>query len=47
MGGQTQSVPKSKIASMKAMEKSLMYSPAMLGLTPQSIADITAYLKSL
>jgi putative heme-binding domain-containing protein len=47
MGGQTQSVPKAKIASMKAMEKSLMYSPAMLGLTPQSIADITAYLKSL
>jgi putative membrane-bound dehydrogenase-like protein len=47
MGGQTQSVPKAKIASMKPMEKSLMYSPAMLGLTPQSIADITAYLKSL
>lgn len=45
MGGQTQSVPKAKIASMKAMEKSLMYTPAMLGLTPQAIADITAYLK--
>jgi hypothetical protein len=29
------------------MEKSLMYSPANLGLTPQAIADITAYLKSL
>jgi hypothetical protein len=29
------------------MERSLMYDPSMLGLTPQSIADITAYLKSL
>jgi hypothetical protein len=32
---------------VKPMEKSLMYSPANLGLTPQAIADITAYLKSL
>jgi putative heme-binding domain-containing protein len=47
LGGQTQTVAKSRIASMKKMEKSLMYSPALMGLTPQAIADITAYLKSL
>ena len=47
VGGQTQSIAKSRIASMKLMEKSLMYDPANLGLTPQAIADITAYLKSL
>jgi putative membrane-bound dehydrogenase-like protein len=46
-GGQTQTVPRSRIESIKPMERSLMYDPAMLGLTPQSIADITAYLKSL
>jgi putative heme-binding domain-containing protein len=47
LGGQTQTVAKSRIASMKKMEKSLMYAPSLLGLTPQSVADITAYLKSL
>ncbi|MFM2170568.1 MAG: hypothetical protein RI957_797, partial [Verrucomicrobiota bacterium] len=47
VGGQTQTIAKSRIASMKPLEKSLMYDPANLGLTPQAIADITAYLKSL
>ncbi len=47
MGGQTQTIPKSRIASMKLMEKSLMYPPTNLGLTPQAIADITSYLKGL
>lgn len=47
VGGQTQSIAKSRIASMKLLEKSLMYDPANLGLTPQAIADIAAYLKSL
>lgn len=46
-GGQTQSIAKSRIASMQRMKQSLMYPPANLGLTPQAIADITAYLKSL
>jgi putative heme-binding domain-containing protein len=46
-GGQTQTVPRSRIESIKPMDRSLMYDPAMLGLTAQSIADITAYLKSL
>jgi putative membrane-bound dehydrogenase-like protein len=47
LGGQTQTVARSRIASLTKMEKSLMFTPAMLGLTPQSIADIAAYLKSL
>ena len=46
MGGIVQTVPKAKIASVKKMEKSLMYPPAQLGLTAQMIADIVAYLKS-
>lgn len=47
VGGQTQTIAKSRIASMKKMEKSLMYPPSVLGVTAQSAADITAYLKSL
>lgn len=47
MGGQTQTIPRALISSIKPLEKSLMYSPSLLGMTPQSIADITAYLKSL
>lgn len=46
LGGQLQNIAKSRIASMKRMEKSLMYSPAQLALTPQAIADIAAYLKA-
>ncbi len=47
MGGTVQTVPKSRIASMNKMKISLMYEPQQLGLTPQAIADIVAYLKSL
>jgi putative membrane-bound dehydrogenase-like protein len=47
LGGQTQTIAKSRIASMKRMEKSLMYSPAQLGLSAQAIADMAAYLKGL
>jgi putative membrane-bound dehydrogenase-like protein len=47
MGGLVQTVPRDRIASVKTMEKSLMYTPGQLGLTPQAIADIVAYLKSL
>jgi putative membrane-bound dehydrogenase-like protein len=46
MGGSTQSVPKSRIAKMEPMKKSLMYPPANLGLDAQKIADITAWLKT-
>jgi putative membrane-bound dehydrogenase-like protein len=47
LGGQTQTIARSRIAGMRKMEKSLMYSPTLLGLTAQGVADITAYLKSL
>ena len=46
MGGTVQTVPKSRIAKMEPMKKSLMYPPANLGLTPQAIADIVAFLKA-
>ena len=46
-GGQTQVIAQSRIKSKKPMKQSLMYEPSTLGLTPQAIADITAYLKSL
>ncbi|MFC5456917.1 PVC-type heme-binding CxxCH protein [Prosthecobacter fluviatilis] len=47
MGGMVQTVPKERIASVKKMDRSLMYQPQQLGLTPQAISDIVAYLKSL
>jgi len=47
MGGMVQTVPKDRIASQKKMSRSLMYQPQQLGLTPQAIRDIVAYLKSL
>jgi putative membrane-bound dehydrogenase-like protein len=47
MSGLVQTVPQARIASVKKMTKSLMYPPEVLGLNAQSIADITAYLKSL
>lgn len=47
MGGQLQTVPQSRIASITQMTDSLMYHPSHLGLTAQTIADITAYLKKL
>jgi putative membrane-bound dehydrogenase-like protein len=47
LGGQTQTIAKSRIASIKRMEKSLMYSPSQLGLSAQAIADMAAYLKGL
>jgi putative membrane-bound dehydrogenase-like protein len=47
MGAQLQTVPKSRIESITKLEKSLMFQPSQMGLTPQGIADIVAYLKSL
>ncbi len=47
MGGLVQTVPKERIASITKMTRSLMYQPQQLGLTPQAISDIVAYLKSL
>ncbi|SKB02887.1 putative membrane-bound dehydrogenase domain-containing protein [Prosthecobacter debontii] len=45
MGGQTQFVPKSRIASRKKMDRSLMLSASQLGLSAQDIADIVAYMR--
>ncbi|GBL27361.1 hypothetical protein EMGBS8_13090 [Verrucomicrobiota bacterium] len=47
VGGAIQTIPADRIKSVEKLEKSLMYTPAMLGLTDQSVADLTAYLKSL
>jgi len=47
IGGVMQTIPKDRIKSTEPLGRSLMYDPANLGLTAQSIADITAYLKSL
>jgi len=47
MGGLVQTVPRTRIASVTKMNRSLMYEPAQLGLTAQGIADIVAYLKGL
>ena len=47
MGGLVQTVPKERISSITKMTRSLMYQPQQLGLTPQAISDIVAYLKSL
>jgi putative heme-binding domain-containing protein len=46
MGGTTQQVWKRRIKSITPLETSLMFSPELLGLTPQMVADITAYLQS-
>jgi putative membrane-bound dehydrogenase-like protein len=45
LGGTIQTVPQERIASVTKLKRSLMYSPALLGLTAQSVADIVAHLK--
>jgi len=45
-GGVTQTIPKSKIASQKGLNRSLMLSADQLALTAQDVADIAAYLKT-
>jgi len=47
MGGLVQTIPKGRVKSVEPLGRSLMYDPANLGLTPQGVADIAAYLKSL
>ncbi len=46
MGAQTQTVARSKIKSLTPLNRSLMFSADTLGLTPQGLADIIAYLRS-
>ena len=45
-GGITQLIPKERIAEKRSFKRSLMYDPHTLGLTPQDIADITAWLQA-
>jgi putative membrane-bound dehydrogenase-like protein len=45
MGGQTQTVPKSRIKAKRPLDRSLMMTAAALGLTAQDVADIVAFLK--
>lgn len=45
MGGQTQYVPRNRIASRKKLDRSMMLSAAQLGLTAQDVADLVAYLR--
>ncbi len=46
IGGQMQAVPKAKVKSITPLPRSLMLSADQLGLQPQTIADIVAYLQS-
>ena len=46
-GAQVQMVPRARVESVKKLDKSLMFSPAQMGLKPETIADLAAYLKSL
>ena len=45
-GGVSQLVPKKRIKKTTKMTRSLMLSAEQLGLTPQDVADIAAYMKS-
>lgn len=45
MGGIVQTVPQKRIATLKKMERSLMYPPQQFGLDAQAIADLVAFLK--
>ena len=45
MGGLTQFVAKDRIASRKKMDRSLMMSATMLGMTEQDVADLVSYLR--
>jgi len=47
MGGLTQSIPADEVKSRTKMNRSLMLSAHQLALTPQNIADLIEYLRSL
>ncbi|MFZ4766764.1 MAG: dehydrogenase, partial [Roseimicrobium sp.] len=46
VAGQTQIVPRKRVKQISKLKHSLMFPPDMLGLTPQALADIVAYLQS-
>ena len=45
-GGLTQIVPANRVAARQPMKESLMFTPAQLGLTPQNVADLIAFLRA-
>ena len=47
MGGLVQSIPRNRIKEEKHLDRSLMFTPAQMGLTEQGVADLAAYLRSL
>lgn len=46
MGGLTQTIPAKLIKHVRKMDRSLMLSAAQLGLSPQDLADVVAYVKA-
>jgi putative heme-binding domain-containing protein len=46
MGGTTQQIWRKRIKSITRHERSLMFTPEQLGLNPQSVADIIAFMQS-
>jgi putative membrane-bound dehydrogenase-like protein len=47
IGAQVQNITRDKVKSATPLGRSLMLVPEMMGLTPQTIADMVAYLKTL
>ena len=47
MGGLVQSISRNRIKEEKHLDRSLMFTPAQMGLTEQGVADLAAYLRSL
>ena len=47
MGNVIQTVPRSRVRELRKLDRSLMMSPAQMGLDDQAVADIAAYLRSL
>jgi putative membrane-bound dehydrogenase-like protein len=45
MGGQTQFVPRERIARRRKLDRSMMLSATQLGLSAQDVADLVAYLR--
>jgi len=45
MGGQTQFVARNRIKSRRKLDRSMMMSATMLGMTAQDVADVVAYLR--
>ncbi|HEY7499162.1 MAG TPA: PVC-type heme-binding CxxCH protein [Vicinamibacterales bacterium] len=46
MGGLTQIVPANRVTGRRRLKESMMMSAAQLGLTPQDVADLIAFLRS-